>query len=467
MTDDLDNVNSPGTGNVSNFVEEKEKRKNKRQAKPQKKDDDDPPPPKPLAAELYEALFHTFEQTPVLGKVLPVPKFNIKAYELEPGIHQAMIVGEGGECQPVNLSKIRQMILRYTAEDLASIPDYRFTSCQAGAAADYWSDRINCIQKPASTLFKNAPGNCFRRIPFDLLPNPNGRHTPLFNEMFSRIKSNGTALRAYIWSLLIQESFNQQYVWLYGAGNDGKGALARTLLRLFGPRISGSQNTAPWRGNKHWAIPFIDKRLVVFPDFKDNSSMDNGILKSLTGGDDVYVDPKGTKGYNVRLSAKLIFCSNHMPRVDPNEYEIRRLILAEFVSTTKFDAAYEEKLWGEMPYFLSDCKEVYERLCPNHEKIPIDDESKESISDSAEDRNPDLQYVFDHHFEIKPSSRLTPKEVRDRLNEAGHRDTFFGQRFNDWLANRGYVPKRLGRGGTRQFHGLKLRPFPAKTNPFS
>ncbi len=413
--------------------------------------------PKKLSpGDLYNAIFNAIEDNAL--KSLPKPNFNIKAFELQPGIHQPILEMENGEALIVGIPKIRQLILDYCHTMLTNAVSYSFTANQAQGAAEFWHDRTKLVEKPKMILFPNESGRCLRRIPFDLKPNPKGAYTPRFNEMFKRIKSNGRQMKAFIWSLVIEESHMQQFLYIHGKGNDGKGALTRTLLRFVG-KIGIAQNTAPLKGNKHWAIPFENKRLAIFPDFQELSSLDNGILKSLTGGDPIYIDPKGTAGYTTEIHCKLIFCSNEMPNLGGwGKSDLRRIIMVEMESTDEFDPKYEQYLEAELPYFLSDCKLAYEEICPNHERIPTDEESKQILDDANDDKNSDLHVFFERHLAEDVTSFITPLDLTKRLHEIGNRDSFFNKRLRAWLESKGFkVERKLNQ---RKICRLKLKPFP-------
>lgn len=415
--------------------------------------------PKKLSpGDLYNSIFNAIEGDPL--SLLPKPKFSIKAFELQPGIHQPILDVENGEALIVGIPKIRQLILDYCHTSLAGAPGYSFTAKQAQGVAEFWYDRTPLIEKPKRILFPNVEGRCLRRIPFDLLPNPNGEHTPHFNGMFKRVKSNAQQMKAFIWSILLEESHGQQFLYIHGKGNDGKGALTRTLFKLVG-KIGIVQNTAPWKGNKHWAIPFENKRLAIFPDFQELSSLDNGILKSLTGGDPIYIDPKGSAGYTTEITCKLIFCSNEMPNLGGwQKSDLRRIIMVEMESTEDFDPHYESYLEAELPYFLTDCKLAYEELCPNHERIKTDDESKQILEDANDDKNSDLQVFFENHLKTDIHSSLKPLQITLRLHETGNRDPFFNKRLRAWLASKGFPDKRASKTSPRLIHGLALKSFP-------
>jgi phage/plasmid-associated DNA primase len=442
----------PDVSPVVNIADVPKKKKTERQAPTQ-----DPTPKKPPMGDIYKALFDEIETKPEFAIL---SGFKMGAYELRHGVKQPYLETLGKECIPVGIEKVRQLILEYCVVSYPDNPWFSFTSKLAQGAAEYWYDRKVCAEKPATILEHGDERLCLRRLPFDIIENPGGKHTGAFNELFSRIKSNAAPLKAFVWSLFLPQSYAQQYVWLHGDGNDGKGSLTRALLKVMG-QVGTVQNTAPWKGNKHWAIPFVDKRLVVFPDFKDGSSMDNGILKALTGGDPVYLDPKGTPGYISELICKIIFASNDMPNFGGSKADMRRIIFSRFEGTSKFDPNYESHLWQEMKYFLGDCRAAYYDLCGAHGPIPTDEESSQILAGDIEDKNGEFVNFFNRNLIEKKTSQLSPSQLNERLMDFHIKDGRHQGRFLAWLKDsKGYATKQDKPTGKRFIKGLELKPYP-------
>lgn len=436
MTEQGDEVNNDSTipSKVLDFNAKKKR------GRPKKKDLDGDKDP--IKADLYEEIFENITGGDTSTPTLPKPDFKIEAYELEPGLHQSVLVGDKGECQLIRIQKVKQLIHSYCWNALVNIPHFHFTPKQSETAAEHWSLRVTPIEKPVSVLFKNEPGLCMRRIHFDLIPNINGEMTPLFDEIFKRVLTNGNQLKAFIWSILIPNSDCGQYVWMRGEGDDSKGALTRAIMHVLGASknnpgpIVTMQNSAPCTKNKHWATPFVNKRLVVFPDLEDSRTMSNGVIKALTGDDMVHIDPKFIPAYDTKLDCKMLFSSQNLPVMTGKHADLKRLILVEMkqFDSTKHDPQYEPKLWAELPYFLDDCRLVYERLCPDNGRILVDEIAKQIMSDDFDDYNSDLQSVFNEHFIAEDGATITPQQVTDCLMEShSTKDPQYQKRFKTWL----------------------------------
>lgn len=417
--------------------------------------------PKIPIADLYRAISDVIVN-PQLSIFEDKPPFKIGAFELRPGLKQPFIIDPNTlECLPVGIEKIRQLIMKYCTTELITLPEYNFTSRQAHCAADYWLDLVTPNECPETIRLYTDRELCFARIPFELQPSEGGEKTPLFNELFGRVLVNREQLKAFLWSYVISGSYIQQYYWLRGDGNDGKGSLFRVLERLF-PRVTLVQNGLPVIGNKHWAVPFEGKRVVIFPDLQEKVSMNSGVMKSLTGGDTCFIDPKGLPGYNRSFICKLLIGSNNPPPIEGTKAEKRRLLYGEIQSTDKFDQYYEDKLWDELPYALHDWRTAYEKYCEGNKPIESESEAAVLVSDAIEDSHSDLVAFFESNFIEKTSERITPAQLRARFEDLKIRDTKFIGRFNAWLEKtKGIKAKRNG-SGPRLIWGVDLLPLPPK-----
>ena len=157
----------------------------------------------------------------------------------------------------------------------------------------------------------------------------------------------------------MKTSYMQQYVWLHGKGNEGKGSLNRFLQRVFGPAYCSKQPNES--GDKFWTHELLGKRLVVFPDCNDQKFVTSGLFKSMTGGDPVAVEAKGEMSYTTRLNAKYLVLSNEKPQISSEKADKRRIIYCEIAPREDLiDLNFEARLWDEGGAFLGKCWSLYQ-----------------------------------------------------------------------------------------------------------
>lgn len=401
--------------------------------------------PKPTKAELYRAVIHAFNRTNC--RLLPEPRVKLKVIEPSQGTRQIILIAEDDSCSIVPLAFVVAELAYYLGSAVVGIEEYVWEHRHILECAKLWLVSTPPIETPKPMRFRTEKGLCFHRLPFDLAQGP----TPAFDELFSRM-TNARAVKAFIGSLFVEEADRQQYCFLYGPGNDGKGSLARLLMRVFGPAAE-TQSALPRINNKHWAVPYEGKRLVVFPDFDDYESMTSGQLKSLTGDDAVYVERKYQEGYTTKLVCKMLFCSNKMPSISSLKADQRRIIFSELQTTAKHDSQYGARLWAEAGAFLWECVTAYGEVAPKHETIPLADDEEDSSHAWGAVYDQEFEYVFNTFFAKLHRNNMTenefrlswadPHEVQKRLNFywPGKRGNQLA--FLNWMREQGYHRKKV------------------------
>lgn len=411
-------------------------------------------------AALYKHIYDSIENR-ADAEYGPAP-FHLGVFEEARGIKQPYIITPLGECELLNsLTKVRQKILEYTLSLIPVKKSFALTSRQAGAAADYWLDLVHPKPRPMMIREHEDLQPCLRRIPWPLCPDPINEMTPLFDEFYSRCDSNVKQMRAWIWSLFEEDAYTQQLLWLQGGGGDGKGSVMRALHKVFG-QLSVVQNDFPSENNKHWAWGYKNKRFIGISDARKNTRLDSSVIKSLTGGDPLNVDPKGGEPYMMMNKGKVMVASNYLPIQDGTEAELRRPIIVSVRKPVgKRRSNYDNELFEELPFELYKCKLAYQELCPDNGEIEVDPEGRLMLSDDLEERNPDLGNFFRMYFTEQKDSFVTPDDITN-LVYSSKRDVHFNRRFNEWLKNKGFKPIRpRDKEGKRlfaRFEGLKFNP---------
>lgn len=399
------------------------------------RDSDDSPEKRPKTATLYSSIYAAIAR--LSTSVLPPPNFSIATVSDVHGKIAPVFIRDDGTCYRPQDGEIASLILKYTRS--LNLPNFEFTPAQADECSKYWKMVSDPMPMPPHVLFRGQAGLCWQRSAYDLTPGP----TPVFDELFSRM-TNGKAVRAWIGSMFFLDSYDQQYVWLKGEGNDGKGSLITFLANVFGPEGALSQEEAPG-ADKHWAVPWVGKRFVYFSDFDDYGAMRKGPLKILTGGGETLVRPFFGAGFSMKLPVKIMIASNRFPKTELDKADKRRLIFAEFSSfQVPGDSGYQKFLEAEGGPFLASCIDVYKSY-PKGKAIPLDDDDTfESLEDQQALKDSAYSAWFSLYFSEDPTSKTTPEEVAKTIH------LHFGPHYKtelcfDWLSRNGYKAARLSR----------------------
>ncbi len=271
-----------------------------------------------------------------------------------------------------------------------------------------WYALAPAITKPFPLVtWASDPRPSHHKVPFDPLPiaEITGR-APLFFELLGRM-TNAHAFMAFIGSLFDEHSQRQQYVWIYGDGMNGKGALIRAIQSVLGDVISSEQ--PPSRDSKHWTVGLMGKRLVVFPDCEDPSFARSGLFKSLTGEDRIRVEIKGGAILFMDMPTKFLFTSNKKPDISPIKADLRRIIFCPIKPVVHEIDNYEATLATEVPYFISACWHHYLQVTKGNPRAEIRSASVMEVTELAARNEIDCESFVDAYIEVIDSEVQNPE----------------------------------------------------------
>lgn len=308
--------------------------------------------------------------------------------------------------------------------------------------ANMWIGMQTPIPEPKSISFKSDDILAFHRLDFDL-PEAKFDTPPLFEEFLSRC-SNSLALCSFIGSLFDPKADRQQYLYLHGQGQNGKGALTYLLRSILGPSCHTDFVPSPSRINNFWTYSFLGKRLVIFPECDQPDFPSSGFFKTLTGGDSIRLEKKNSDAYSAELNCKFMFLSNEELAISGGMADQRRAIFCHVGPINKKpDPKYYENLLKESPEIIRNCIDLYQKDCPNHGPIPVEE------SADAQASVVDEKYIslFDKYF-------VTSTNEKDYVSAADIQQVFSSHKINstklcgryidNWKNNLGIEKGRLG-----------------------
>ena len=121
--------------------------------------------------------------------------------------------------------------------------------------------------------------------------------------------------------------------WLLfnGSGRNGKGVLTRLITKLLGRENVSNETLHRILENKFASAKLFGKMANIDADMSKEELKRTGMLKMLTGDDDIPAEFKFKNPFSFRNYAKLIFSANTMP-VTPDETDafFARLIIINF-----------------------------------------------------------------------------------------------------------------------------------------
>jgi P4 family phage/plasmid primase-like protien len=140
----------------------------------------------------------------------------------------------------------------------------------------------------------------------------------------------------------------QKFWLLVGPGSNGKGVYLTIFTRLLGSENISCVSLREIQ-NSNFAAGTLHRKLANLSGEVDYSGLNNtGLLKQLTGGDQIQGDRKYLSPVRFVNHAKLIFATNQVPVTrDCTDAFYRRAFLVEFPKTFKADPTIDVKLREE------------------------------------------------------------------------------------------------------------------------
>lgn len=286
----------------------------------------------------------------------------------------------------VNEDQIISLYLSYAIKQASFDASTPTRLAEATEIIRKWKYTADTIPEPKKIAFNSEDTLCFKRLDFDYDPAVNDYYHPTWDIILNNIESNKSAFMQFIGSIFFEESYNQQYLWLYGAGGDGKGSLLKFLSNVLG---SCCKSMVEDIGDTHWSAKLVGARVAYFSDCRNYGITNTGKFMALTGGDAIPINPKYQQPFEITNNIKFIFASNNKPKIDHVASSLRRLIVVPFRAKSELEIkdsqAFEAGLNREGKEFLHQCIAMYLAACKNHCPINLDhDYNIELITREAE-----------------------------------------------------------------------------------
>jgi putative DNA primase/helicase len=326
----------------------------------------------------------------------PGERFLLRAHHHDPFVVQV-----------VGVNALAVDLLNY--QNLLCVPCLRIDEKIAMDIANFYMLTANpAPSAPASVSFKNEKRLTYKKLDFNF---ENCGPTPIFDEFLSRT-NDPHAFIDFIGSLFFEDSDRQQYLWMFGAGGDGKGAVLRFLAKIFEDAVAWE--TCDAASNQFWTFNIIGKRLVFFSDCDKPKFVTSGLFKSLTGDDWIRAEEKRKNVFYTKMKSKFIFASNHRPKINRTESDTRRLIYVE-VDKVKGprDKKYESYLWDERIPIINKCMASYIANYPKMGEIDTRGETLEELLAANEE---EFVTVFEDYFIHVPFDSQNNKITINKFN---------------------------------------------------
>jgi P4 family phage/plasmid primase-like protien len=157
------------------------------------------------------------------------------------------------------------------------------------------------------------------------------------------------------YSLLCDGRF-QKFLLMIGEGNNGKGVIQNIWIRMLGA-ANVSHVSLDQFGDTFGLQPLIGKLANICGDLNEIDGVAEGVLKRLTGQDNISVNIKNRPAVTLAPAVKLIFGTNSLPRFKDRSLGVwRRLMVMPFrivIPDAEQDEMLVARLEAELPGILN------------------------------------------------------------------------------------------------------------------
>ena len=163
-------------------------------------------------------------------------------------------------------------------------------------------------------------------------------------------------LQEWMGYCLVPDTSQHKFVWMVGAGGNGKSVFLNILTKLVGEK-NVSHAYMERLGEKCVRAELEGKLVNISSEMSAEAAIADGYLKAIVSGDLVEAERKYKPSFSFRPTVRLIAATNHLPRLlDHSDGFARRAVIIGFnrqFSEHEKDVRLETKLIAELPGILA------------------------------------------------------------------------------------------------------------------
>ena len=244
-------------------------------------------------------------------------------------------------------------------------------------------------------------------------------------------------LQEWLGYSLLPDGRFQKFLLMVGEGSNGKGVIQNLWVRML-----GEQNVAHVsldQLSERFALqPLLGKMANICGDLCEIDAVAEGVLKRLTGQDNITVDVKNRPAVTMAPTVKLVFATNTLPRFSDKSRGVwRRLAAMPFrvvIPDADQDETFGDKLGAELPGILNWALAGLHRLLQNG-RFTACVVCAAAARKHQLDCDPVAQFVDEGGIHPPPQGGGTLWVPVDALY----------QKYREWCDEGGYKPKARGR----------------------
>lgn len=254
------------------------------------------------------------------------------------------------------------------------------------------------------------------------------------------LQNRVTAFYEFIGYLLTSGNKKNAWFIITGIGGAGKGVATRLIINIFGTDKVGDLKLQELTPDNKFATAHLESKIInIVRDSPKTPIEDTGLLKSITGYDDIGIEPKGKDKYILPKEEvpDMVTVCNNIPRFKEgfDESILQRAIIFEFLNkfrgTDNQNENLEEEILSnpeEMEYLIYQSIQAYKDMVENNREF------KARIDESKT-----MELLGKH---TDPISYILPKLVKynPKAEEDGE-DKIFTNELNELIV---FLSKKFG-----------------------
>jgi P4 family phage/plasmid primase-like protien len=305
-------------------------------------------------------------------------------------------------------------------------------------------------------LEPHHPGRIFTgQLPVTYDPGKKCKHFGRFLLEVTDLPTDPQAILELMGYCLLPDYRFQYFFTFLGEGANGKGTLTKVITAILGGDHVSNVPLQDFSENRFSAVALLGKMVNISGDLDAKSLKNTGIIKMLTGEDDIRADRKGTSAVTFRNRAKIICSSNEPTHSYDDSYGfIRRHIFFLFphqFDGDKRDEALLDKLTTEeeKSAIFNEMLDGLDRLLKNRAFTGREDPRAEAerylaMQNSAK--------VFLDNFVISDEDYSSGNWLESAFREG---KTSLYNHYKEWCEDNGFFTKR-----DREFAAEVRKAFP-------
>lgn len=312
-------------------------------------------------------------------------------------------------------------------EDMASLFNEKnvINDNDLDKAIHYITDRLepvpniikfnNCLysMKEHKVIESEEPIFTLIECPYDYNPEAKGNLINKFLYESLEVKDNPEeteqkvkGVKQIIGYLFTSGNIEEALFFIVGIGGGGKSLFGNLLTSIFG----GSEKVSDVKLEKlanpndnHSTSGLVNKHLNLIRDSSYSVISDNGLIKQISGNEDIYVNPKGKPSYTLNKDyvPKTLLIANNLPIFkNIQQALLERFVIIEFNvkfrGTERQDKHLEEKLLSnpeEMQYLIKEGLKAYKEMEENREDFILRIDEEKTLELLLKHSKP-LEYVI-------------------------------------------------------------------------